>query len=53
MGMAALSGVVRDFSPPSADAEGGDAGGDAGEGGHEMSFGFDDPSSEGASGEDQ
>lgn len=46
--MAAMSGEVRDVTPNNPDSESGD-GGDSG---LEMSFGFDDPSSEGSSSEE-
>lgn len=38
--MAAMSGEVRDVSPPSGDSDGGEGGG------MEMSFGFDDPAAD-------
>jgi DNA transformation protein len=45
--MAAMSGEVRDVTPANPDSES-----DGGEGALEMSFGFDDPSSEGSSSEE-
>ena len=43
--MAAMSGEVRDLSPPPSDADGSEMS-------MESSFGFDDPASEGTAGED-